>query len=204
MTDSSTIFKAYIKAGAAIKDPALDSTFRMQTKSGHVVESKYASIHAIRGAIRKPLADAGLWYFQQVRDNWLVTVLCHDSGESLECAVPISADPKSPPQTYGSALSYARRYCLQTLFGLGGGEDEGGDRAQDAADKQKERRAMLEKHLPTFADYQAKLELSQSLDELKKAFTAGIKWARSVERDDLAAKLTATKDARRARLESKE
>jgi hypothetical protein len=200
--DKPTIYQAYVHAAAEIKDPALDSTFRMQTKSGHVVESKYASIHAIREAIREPLKSFGLWYFQQVRDNQLVTVLCHTSGETIECAVPIAADPKSPPQVYGSALSYARRYGLQTLLGLGGGPDEAGESAQDASEKQAEHKAKREADMPTFQDHQAKLELSQSLDELKRTYTAAIKWARSVQRDDLAAKLTATKDERRKKLEA--
>jgi hypothetical protein len=46
--------------------------------------------------------------------------------------------------------------------------------------------------------------LSQSLDELKRTYTAAIKWARSVQRDDLAAKLTATKDERRKAFEKTE
>jgi hypothetical protein len=201
--DKPTIYQAYVHAAAEIKDPALDSTFRMQTKSGHVVESKYSSIHAIREAIRKPLFDYGLWYFQQVRDNQLVTVLCHRSDrEFIECAVPIAADPKSPPQVYGSALSYARRYSLQTLLGLGGGPDEAGGSAQDAAEKQREHQRKREADHRPYEDHKAKLELSQSLDELKRTYTAAIKWCRSVQRDDLAAKLTASKDERRKKLEA--
>jgi hypothetical protein len=202
--EKPTIYAAYCKAAAEIQDPELDSVFRMQTKSGAVIESKYSSIHAIREAIREPLKAHGLWYFQQVRDNQLVTVLCDESGETIECAVPISAPPTAPPQTYGSALSYSRRYGLQTLLGLGGGPDEAGGSAQDAAEKRSEHTRKREADMPTFQDHQAKLELSQSLDELKRTYTAAIKWARSVQRDDLAAKLTATKDERRKAFEKTE
>jgi hypothetical protein len=195
--DKPTIYAAYCKAAAEIQDPELDSTFKMKLQSGAVIESKYSSIHAIREAIREPLKANGLWYFQQVRENQLVTVLCHESGETIECPVPISAPTTAPPQTYGSALSYSRRYSLQTLLGLGGGPDEAGGSAQDAAEKQRDHKAKREADMPTFQDHQAKLELSQSLDELKRTYTAAIKWARSVQRDDLAAKLTATKDERR-------
>jgi hypothetical protein len=135
--DKPTIYAAYCKAAAEIQDPELDSTFKMKLQSGAVIESKYSSIHAIREAIREPLKAHGLWYYQQVREGILFTILCHESGEGMSCAIPISADPKSPPQTYGSALSYARRYGLQTLFGLGGGPDEAGGSAQDAAEKRR-------------------------------------------------------------------
>jgi hypothetical protein len=199
--DKPTIYAAYCKAAAEIQDPELDSVFRMQTKSGAVIESKYSSIHAIREAIREPLKAHGLWYYQKVRDGFLFTILFNESGEGISCAVPISADPKSPPQTYGSALSYARRYGLQTLFGLGGGPDEAGGSAQDAAEKQREHQRKREADHRPYEDHKAKLELSQSLDELKRTYTAAIKWARSVQRDDLAAKLTASKDARRTALE---
>jgi hypothetical protein len=199
--DKPTIYAAYCKAAAEIQDPELDSTFKMKLQSGAVIESKYSSIHAIREAIREPLKAHGLWYFQQVRENQLVTVLCHESGETIECPVPISAPPTAPPQTYGSALSYSRRYGLQTLLGLGGGPDEAGGSAQDAAEKRSEHMRKRNADMPTFQDHQAKLELSQSLDELKRTYTAAIKWCRSVQRDDLVAKLTATKDERRKALE---
>jgi hypothetical protein len=200
--DKPTIYAAYCKAAAEIQDPELDSTFRMETKSGRVIESKYSSIHAIREAIREPLKANGLWYYQQVSDGLLLTVLCHVSGEQISCAIPISAPPTAPPQTYGSALSYSRRYGLQTLLGLGGGPDEAGGSAQDAAEKQREHQRKREADHRPYEDHKAKLELSQSLDELKRTYTAAIKWCRSVQRDDLAAKLTASKDERRKKLEA--
>jgi hypothetical protein len=52
------------------------------------------------------------------------TILLHKSGETLAgtAVVPL---PKSDPQGYGSAVTYARRYALASIVGLKTLDDDG-------------------------------------------------------------------------------
>ena len=60
------------------------------------------------------------------RDIWVNTTIYHTVDERMiECDVPVlinSAD-KDNPQKMGSAITYAKRYGLQALFGLGQDDD---------------------------------------------------------------------------------
>jgi len=55
---------------------------------------------------------------------WLVTKLCHTSGEWIEqeMSVPV---PKADPQGAGSALTYMRRYALAAFVGVVQADDDG-------------------------------------------------------------------------------
>lgn len=57
--------------------------------------------------------------------------LLHDSGQSIAGEYPLPADVKSP-QAMGSAITYARRYCLCAVTGVVTDDDDGAA-AQHAA-----------------------------------------------------------------------
>jgi len=91
--------------------------------------SKYADLGACWDACRGPLTKHGLSLVQipvATDPGWvkLRTILMHKSGEVLEdtWAVPVS---KQDAQGYGSALTYARRYMLQSVVGLAPIDDDG-------------------------------------------------------------------------------
>ena len=54
-------------------------------------------------------------------DGALVTVLMHESGETIEgrTAIPDTSDI----QAFGSAITYLRRYAIQSLLGIAAGAD---------------------------------------------------------------------------------
>lgn len=60
------------------------------------------------------------------RDIHVLTVVRHVNGnDTLECTVPvlINGPDKDNPQKMGSAITYAKRYGLQSLYGLASDDD---------------------------------------------------------------------------------
>lgn len=60
----------------------------------------------------------------------LVGMLCHESGVTIEGALPIYG---RQPQEIGSAVSYARRYLLSSMTGVVSDEDDDGKAAVKAS-----------------------------------------------------------------------
>jgi hypothetical protein len=53
-------------------------------------------------------------------------MLCHaESGEFMQSDYPINVKDASNPQQLGSALSYARRYGVQSILNLNASDDDG-------------------------------------------------------------------------------
>jgi hypothetical protein len=87
--------------------------------------SKYADLAAVIEAVKDPLERHGLTFVQDIADQTVVTVILHESGETMRLApFPIVAT-KPDAQGHGSALTYARRYSLQTALGVPAEDDDG-------------------------------------------------------------------------------
>ena len=96
-------------------------------------KSKYATLASCMEAI-KPLYEAGICVLQPPvqcgPDGVCVTtLLIHTSGEWIRGELYMPA-AKRDPQGFGSAISYARRYCLSATIGLAT-EDDDGERAMN-------------------------------------------------------------------------
>lgn len=101
-------------------------------------KSKYASLDAIMGAVREPLAVNGLSLVQGVtspetNEGAVVgiaveTLLVHESGEWMSNTVTLPVD-KSTAQGVGSAITYGRRYGVSALLALTTEEDDDGNAA---------------------------------------------------------------------------
>ncbi len=91
-------------------------------------KSKYADLTSVLQVIKKPLADNGLSYVQfpisEQQRVGVVTRLMHISGEFLESGFTVNVD-KNTAQSAGSAISYCRRYSLQSIFGIPAVDDDG-------------------------------------------------------------------------------
>jgi hypothetical protein len=95
---------------------------------------QYADLPAVMDAIRAPLAKHGLAVVQPatiVEDTVMVrTLIVHESGEWIDCGccgVPVFEAPKgiTLAQARGSAITYLRRYGLQSALGLVADDDDG-------------------------------------------------------------------------------
>jgi hypothetical protein len=82
----------------------------------------FANVSSVIEAVKEPLNAAGITFIQfgcpaPEGQLGLTTILLHSSGEYLAGTITLPL-PKADPQGTGSAMTYARRYCLQAAVGL--------------------------------------------------------------------------------------
>ena len=96
-------------------------------------KSEYAPLDEVIRAVKKPLNDNGIFFLQKVylADNGqCVETEFHGHGAVVSGGKVYVVADKKTPQGYGSALTYAKRYSLQTACGLPTGDDDDGNEAE--------------------------------------------------------------------------
>lgn len=127
------IAAALVKAQKAF-GPAL------KTSTNPHFRNKYAALDACIEAVIDALNDNGIMLMQQTslcEDGVIVeTLFIHESGEMMgggKLHVPAA---KQDPQGYGSALTYAKRYSLQSACGIAPEDDDGEHGTKSVQQKQ--------------------------------------------------------------------
>lgn len=100
-----------------------------KTKTNPYYNSSYFNIDVLLETIKKDLNDLGLVLTQCLttleggRLGLRTTITSSEDGSSVgdTCPIPETADA----QKAGSAITYFRRYSLQSLLGLGAEDDDG-------------------------------------------------------------------------------
>jgi hypothetical protein len=123
---------AMCKAQAELKNPPKDSV------NPHY-KSRYADLATVRDTIIPVLVRHGLSLMQFPSDldgaPALTTILAHTSGEFVEGTAQLN--PKNlAPQDVGSALTYMRRYALQSVAGVAADDDDDGHAASHRPQQQ--------------------------------------------------------------------
>src|ERR1700687_3513823 len=123
------IAAALAKAQAELTNPekSLVGTIRSPFPREGDRTFRYASLANGLDIVRKSLGSHGIATVQTTAiDNEaglirLTTVLAHSSGEWMSSDWPVCAvGETAAPHKMGAALTYARRYALFTLGGIGG------------------------------------------------------------------------------------
>jgi ERF superfamily len=100
-----------------------------------VYSYRYASLADISAAVLPLLGELGLSFTCRptlAGDRFVLAYrLLHISGEALDGEYPLPST--GTPQQLGSALTYARRYCLSALVGLAPDEDDDGAAASSSS-----------------------------------------------------------------------
>ena len=102
-------------------------------------KSKYADLAAVWDAVRDALEKNDL-AVSQLPDHGpdgspaLTTMLIHSSGQWISSTYPLAV-AKPDAQSFGSAISYARRYSLAALMGVLSEDDDGNAAAKAPASK---------------------------------------------------------------------
>ena len=117
---------ALAKAQAAFPTIVKDRTVKVPTKSGANYSFKYADLADILKAVRQPLADNGLSIAQIIVGRELITMLMHSSNQRLVSRVVLPYI-EHDPRTFGSDLTYRRRYCLSAILGIASDDDADDD-----------------------------------------------------------------------------
>ena len=109
-------------------------TYAKKDSANPFFKSRYADLESVWDACRSLLAANGLSVIQMPGNYfegrmWLVTRLCHTSGEWIEqeMSVPVQ---KADAQGAGSALTYMRRYALAAFVGVVQADDDGNAASQ--------------------------------------------------------------------------
>lgn len=147
------IFKAYIESKKSFN-------VILKSKTNPMYKSKYADISEIISAIETQLMENGLSFYHESvepqNDGYIALqlVLIHESGESMKfgvCEFPagrlayrkdkqgnvIETFMEYTPQTFGSAMTYLRRYTLLSGFGLASEDDDGNHASSQDIQKQR-------------------------------------------------------------------
>jgi hypothetical protein len=99
-------------------------------------KSKYADVSAVIGAVKPALINHGLFFTQRCHPDEngvsVETVLHHASGGEMSLGTLYVPANKRDAQGFGSALTYARRYALQTAFGVPTEDGDGNDASRTA------------------------------------------------------------------------
>ena len=113
---AESLCKAQAEMGGAVKD-----------SKNPFFKSDYADLTSVIKAIKEPFANHGLSYTQFPTNEegriGVVTMLMHESGEYLEHSYTLPTT-KADPQSAGSAITYARRYALQSIAGIPTADDD--------------------------------------------------------------------------------
>lgn len=123
--------KEIAKALSAFQGAVADAKF--DSKNPHF-KSDYASLEAYLLEARKLLAKNGLSITQGISGEKLETILLHISGEFLSFEMPLLFT-KQDMQGLGSAITYARRYSLGSILGIGSEKDDDANGTKPSHDK---------------------------------------------------------------------
>lgn len=113
---AAALAKAQGEMGGALKESA-----------NPFFKSKYADLSSVWDACRGPLSKHGLAVIQSPSAEGVAvsieTLLTHTSGQWMRGIVTVNAKDESP-QAVGSAITYLRRYALQSFVGVAPEDDD--------------------------------------------------------------------------------
>jgi hypothetical protein len=86
-------------------------------------KNTYADLNALIDAVEPILLEKGLLMLQPIQNGNVTTIIIDcESSESIESSILLPA--LSDPQKLGSAITYFRRYTLQSLLSLQAEDDD--------------------------------------------------------------------------------
>lgn len=111
------LLKTQKEMGSAVKDA-----------KNPYYKSSYADLNSVREAVTPALHNNGCILLQPTvtidGKPFVETMILHESGEFICSYTEVVCSKPNDPQAYGSAISYARRYGLQSLLSVGTADDD--------------------------------------------------------------------------------
>jgi hypothetical protein len=112
-----------------------------KTASNPFFKSKYANLEEVINTVKVPFAEVGLSFVQfPISEDGFAgveTVIIHSSGEFISNSFMLKC-AKNDPQGMGSAITYARRYGLQSACGIPSEDDDGNEASKPSKPKKPE------------------------------------------------------------------
>ena len=150
-TSISTIAKALAAASADLRNPAMDAT-------NPGFKSKFISLVGLIDSLRAPLHAHGIIVLQPVSSPVagrvrVTTTLLHSSGEWMSSTADLASGATA--QSFGTAVSYLRRYTLQAMLGVSGDADADDDGEAERLAAAKPTKSVVKKSVTTAAPVQS-------------------------------------------------
>ena len=136
------------------------------TKNAQSHHSKYADLNAILSTVEPVLLENGLLLIQPIQGNSVCTQIVDiDSGVMLESCMDL---PQGiTPQQMGSAITYYRRYTLQSALSLQAVDDDGQQASKETPTETKKESLSTER----FNNALAKIKANEyTVEELRDKF----------------------------------
>lgn len=98
-------------------------TLKKNAKNPHF-KNTYIDLTGLLDAVEPLLEKNGLLLLQPINEGKVMTTIVDvDNGENLSSEISLPTNQN--PQQLGSAITYFRRYTLQSLLGLSAEDDDG-------------------------------------------------------------------------------
>ena len=123
--EKKTLYSAFVKAQSEIPKVIRDA-------NNPYFNSKYLTLEGLIEVVKKAFANNGLAFSQEpttIEINnkiyvQIVTNIIHESGVEFPPKVFQMPVSKTGEQAIGSAITYAKRYALQSIVGISADEDD--------------------------------------------------------------------------------
>ena len=135
-TDAPTVEVASADTATNVDHNIAKALLEFHKTNPHAYEDKknphfknnYASLESVIKTVRTA-SQFGLTFTQEMDFEgditFVRTVMMHSSGATRVSRTKIVSKDPNDPQKMGSAISYAKRYGLQSIFGLPSDDDDG-------------------------------------------------------------------------------
>ncbi len=101
----------------SLEQPKLEKAVNVKTRTGAGYSFKYADLSACVRAAAPALKANGLAIVQLISDGCLVTMLTHKSGQWFRSVLRLPQQT-ADYQSYGSAITYLKRYSYCAILGI--------------------------------------------------------------------------------------
>ena len=113
---------------AALNKAQAEMSGAKKSANNPFFRSNYANLEEVINCVKEPFADNGLSFVQfPISGDGVAgveTIIMHESGEFISGEFMLKCS-KNDPQGMGSAITYARRYGLQSACGVPSEDDDG-------------------------------------------------------------------------------
>lgn len=128
------LYAALAKAQGAFPEIKKTRTAKIRPQTGDPWEYNYADLSDLIKAVRKPLSDNGLGFYQHPTEDGksLATVVFHETGLDVTTLYPMhqtTGGRMHPAQNYSVGGTYAKRNGLSAALGVASEETVEGDQS---------------------------------------------------------------------------
>ncbi len=111
-------------------------------------KSKYFDVNSLLLHVEPIIQKNGLLLLQPIQDNLVKSIILDTNGFSIESSIVLPE--LNDPQKLGSAITYYRRYTLQSLLALQAEDDDANLASKKVEVKVEEELKWLNKNTPEF------------------------------------------------------